>query len=287
MRFRFIDEHKGEYSISLMCRVLQVTRSGYYAWRKRPVSPREQASQALGREIRAIFEQHRGVYGCPRIHRELQDRGIRCGHNRVARLLRLHGLQARRKRSYKVTTQSKHSLPVAPNLLVQDFTATAPNEVWLADITYITTSEGWLYLAAVLDLYSRRIVGWALGKRLGRQLTLDALEMALRSRKPPPGLIHHSDRGSQYASAEYQALRKLHDITPSMSRRGNCYDNAPMESFFASLKSECVYQQLYASRAAARTSVFDYVEVFYNRQRMHSALDYMSPHAYEQLPLVA
>ena len=147
MRFRFIDEHKGEYSISLMCRVLQVTRSGYYAWRKRPVSPREQASQALGREIRAIFEQHRGVYGCPRIHRELQDRGIRCGHNRVARLLRLHGLQARRKRSYKVTTQSKHSLPVAPNLLVQDFTATAPNEVWLADITYIATSEGWLYLA--------------------------------------------------------------------------------------------------------------------------------------------
>ena len=286
MKYRFIVKHKSEYSISLMCRVLQVSRSGYNAWRDRPVSQRERANQMLWREIKTIHEQYRGVYGCPRIHRQLQNQGIQCGHNRVARLMRQNGLRARRKRSYKVTTQSKHKMPVAPNLLAQDFTTNAPNQKWLADITYIATSEGWMYLSAVLDLYSRRVIGWALDKRLTRQLTLKALEMAVLKRRPPSGLVHHSDRGSQYASADYQALLATHGLQPSMSRKGNCYDNAPMESFFASLKSECIYRQLYACRASARTSVFDYIEVFYNRQRMHSSLNYMSPHAYEQLLFV-
>ena len=287
MRFEFIDTHRENYPVTLMCQVLAVTPSGYYAWRKRPASQRKMADTELLTKIEEIYVQSRHTYGSPRIHAVLRDQGIRCSCKRVARLMRQAGLQVKRKRSYKVTTQSNHNLPVAPNLLKQQFTADRPNQIWLADITYVATAEGWLYLAAILDLYSRRIVGWSMQPTLNRKLVLAALNMALKQRRPPAGLLHHSDRGSQYASGDYQALLADYDLLPSMSRRGNCYDNAPMESFFASLKTECIQGIVYPTRSVARAELFDYIELFYNRQRIHSQLGYRSPVAYEQLPLVA
>jgi putative transposase len=287
MRFEFIDNQRENYAVTLMCQVLAVSPSGYYAWRKRPASQRKMADTQLLTKIEELFVQSRGTYGSPRIHAALRDQGIRCGCKRVARLMRQAGLQVKRKRSYKVTTQSNHNLPVAPNLLKQQFAADKPNQIWLADITYVATAEGWLYLAAVLDLYSRRIVGWSMQPSLNRRLVLAALDMALKQRRPPAGLLHHSDRGSQYASKDYQALLADYDLLSSMSRRGNCYDNAPMESFFASLKTECIQGIVYPTRTVARAELFDYIELFYNRQRIHSQLGYLSPVAYEQLPLVA
>jgi len=287
MRFQFIDKHRDVYPITLMCQVLAVSPSGYYAWRNRPVCQRKMADAQLLNKIKKIFEQSRQTYGSPRMHAILRKQGIRCGSKRVARLMRQAKLKVKRKRSYKVTTQSNHKLPVAPNLLNQQFTATQPNQVWLVDITYIATAEGWLYLAAVLDLYSRRIVGWSMQPTLNRKLVLSALDMALKLRNPPAGLVHHSDRGSQYASRDYQAMLATYELLPSMSRRGNCYDNAPMESFFATLKMECIKGGVYSSRLEARAELFEYIEMFYNRQRIHSQLGYMSPVAYEQLPLVA
>jgi len=248
-------------------------------------------AQLLGK-IKKIFEQSRQTYGSPRIHAILREQGHRCGGKRVARLMRQAKLNVKRKRSYKVTTQSNHNLPVAPNLLNQQFTATRPNQVWLVDITYIATAEGWLYLAAVLDLYSRRIVGWSMQPTLNRKLVLSALDMALKLRNPPAGLVHHSDRGSQYASRDYQAMLATYELLPSMSRRGNCMRTssptiAPMESFFATLKVECIRGVVYSSRLEARAELFEYIEMFYNRQRIHSQLGYKSPVAYEELPLVA
>lgn len=288
MKFQFIDQHQHQFVIAVMCRVLSVSRSGYYAWRKRPASPRKMANDIVLEKIKAAHRKSRQTYGSPRIQAELVAQGIRCGHNRVARLMRLNGLRAKQKRAFKVkTTDSNHHQPVAPNLLDQDFQTDQPDRKWLTDITYIATAEGWLYLAVVLDLYSRRIVGWAMSDRLERQLVIDALLMALQARRPPPGLLHHSDRGSQYASQEYQALLTKHQLRCSMSRAGNCYDNAPMESFFSTLKSELIHHRRYATRAEARADIFEFIEVFYNRLRRHSALAYQSPVMFESLALAA
>ena len=266
-----------------MCEVLEVSRSGLYAWRRRAASVRRERQEALVAEMRSIHsEGHKRSYGSPRMWRELQARGMRVCENTVARLMRQEGLRSATSRKFRHTTDSNHAHPVAENVLKRDFQAGRPNEKWVMDITYLWTQEGWLYLAAVVDLYSRKVVGWSLGERLTSDLVTDALRMAIGRQLPGEALVAHSDRGSQYASACYQELLKSHGITCSMSRRGNCWDNAPMESFFATLKKELVYQTRYATRAEARRSMFEYIEVFYNRQRRHSALGYVSPCVFEE-----
>lgn len=281
MRFAFIRAHAQAFNILLMCRVLCVSRSGYYAWLKRPPSDRERADHELAQLIRATHERSRGTYGSPRIHAELRAQGCKVGRKRVARLMRCHALIARQRRRFKVTTHSLPGRPVAPNVLKQQFSAQHPNEKWLADITYVPTQEGWLYLAAVLDVHSRLIVGHAMGAYLTQDLVLQALQMALHRRHPTSPLLHHSDRGSQYTAEAYQKLLKAYSITVSMSGTGNCYDNAMMESFFSTLKAECVTGP-YHTRQEARQSIFEYIEVWYNRQRRHSSLGYLSPAAFEQ-----
>jgi putative transposase len=288
MKYQFMAEHRAEFEVTVMGRVLGVSRSGYYAWCNRPVSPRKMANDILLEQIKQTHQKSRQTYGSPRIHAELVEQGIGCGHKRVARLMRLHGLAAHQKPVFKLkTTDSQHDQPVAPNLLDQDFEAHQPDQKWLADITYIPTAEGRPYLAVVLDLYSRRIVGWAMSDSLERQLVITALQMALLARQPPPGLLHHSDRGSQYVSDDYQTLLTQHQLRCRMSRAGNCYDNAPLESFFGTLKTELIYRRHYPTQAEARTDIFEFIEVFYNRFRRHSALGYLSPVNYEQLPLAA
>lgn len=283
MKFRFIQRHAEQYKIKLMCSVLGVSRSGYYAWRRRQPSARKQANRLLRALIRLLHQQSRRTYGYRRIHAALVAQGTVCSKNRVARLMQEEGLQARRRRRYRRTTQSRHSWPVAPNRLAQSFVATSPNQKWVTDITYIRTDEGWLYLSVVLDLYSRIVVGWAMEPYLTDSLTKKALKMALARRQPQPGLLHHSDRGSQYASAGYQKVLTHHHALPSMSRTGNVYDNAPMESFFATLKSELIHHRNYFTRRQAKSDIFEYIEVFYNRQRLHSALGYVSPMEFESL----
>jgi len=265
-----------------MCDVLDVSRSGYYAWRNRPVSAREMENQALLEEIEAEYESSQETYGSPRITRALQARGVACSENRVARLMRLRGLQAKQTRRFRTTTRRNPAAPAAPNLLRRSFEADRPNQKWLADITYIPTQEGWLYLAAILDLYSRRIVGWAMSDRMKDDLTVSALQMALQQREPTQGLIHHSDQGKQYTSQTYQGLLKNHGIQTSMNGVGTWYDNAPMESFFGTLKCELVYHTVYPARHDARCSLFEYIEGFYNRRRLHSTLDYCNPAAFEE-----
>jgi putative transposase len=276
MRFQFIDEYHNQYPITLMCRILDVSRSGYYAWRERPPSVRKMADQQLLEQIKAVHKQSRGRYGSPRIYEALLQLEIRCSRKRVARLMRQHGIWGKRPRRRRRTTDSAHSLPVAPNRLQQDFSATAPNQKWCADITYIATGEGWLYLAIIIDLYSRLIVGWSIDDNLSRHLVLAAFRMATGRRHPGPGLIHHSDRGSQYASGDYQRMLASWKMLPSMSGVGNCFDNAPAESWFATLKVECV-DVVFETKEQARIELFEYMEVFYNRQRLHSKLDYLSP----------
>lgn len=266
-----------------MCRVFKVSRSGYYAWLKRPESRRKIQNRELLKKIRKVHKVSRGTYGSPRITKALKKEGIACGRNRVARLMRENGIAAKTKRKYKATTNSKHNYPVAENLVNQNFTVNQPNQVWVADITYIATDEGWLYLAAVEDLFQRKIVGWAMDSTMTRQLVLDALKQAVWRYQPLAGLIHHSDRGSQYASHEYQKALKDYKMIGSMSRKGNCYDNACMESFFGTLKRELIYGTRFRTRAEARQAIFEYIEVFYNRIRLHSALGYMSPVEYEQI----
>jgi len=283
MRFRFIEERGDKFPVTHMCKVLAVSSSGYYAWRQRPPSAREMANQELYNQIETVYNDNHGVYGSPRIYRELKDQGVACSENRIARLMRLRGLQAKQSRRFKTTTKRNKAHPAAPNLLKRDFTAERPDEKWLADITYIATLEGWLYLAAILDLHTRRIVGWAMSDRMTSDLTVAALEMALLQRQPQADLIHHSDQGSQYTDQAYQALLKNHGIRASMNGAGSWYDNAPMESFFGTLKSEWVHHHLYHTRDEAKTAVFYYIESFYNRRRRHSALDYLSPEAYEQI----
>lgn len=282
MNFAFIEAEKADFPITQSCAVLGVSRAGFYAWRKRPVAARVGADQRLAVEVAAIHAESRRRYGSPRVHRELRARGQRVGRDRVARLMRTQGLRARAPRRFRTTTDSQHALPIAPNVLARRFTAPAPNTIWVTDMTYLWTLEGWLYLVVILDLFSRRVVGWAMSERMTRQLTLDALTMALTHRQPVRGLIHHSDRGSQYASHDYRRLLAAHGIVCSMSRRGDCWDNAVAESFFSTLKLELVYETAWRTRAEARADVFQYVEGFYNGQRLHSSLGYLSPVAFER-----
>ena len=282
MRFAFIATEKACYPVALMCGVLHVSRSGYYAWGRRPAARHRLEDQRLAVEVAAIFGESHGRYGSPRVHAELRERGQRTGRKRVARLMREGGMRAREPRRFRCTTDSRHKMAITQNLLARRFTVLAPNTGWATDITYLWTLEGWLYLAVILDLFSRRVVGWSLEQRLERKVALEALEMALRDRNPPRGLLHHSDRGSQYASQEYRALLARHGIVSSMSRKGNCWDNAVAESFFASLKTELVYQSRWRTRAEARSAIFEYIELFYNRQRRHSALGYLSPVEFER-----
>lgn len=268
--------------MDVLCQILQVSRSGYYAWRDRPDSSRRQAARQLSERIRQAHQQSRRIYGSPRVCQELRQRGVSCCPNTVAKYMRQLGLRSKTRRRFVVqTTDSRHEHPVAPNRLNQCFAAERPNTVWCGDITYIATDEGWLYLAAVMDLCSRQIVGWATGDHLRAELCVEALDMALTQRGPAPGLVHHSDRGVQYACDDYQAKLRERQITVSMSRRGNCYDNAVMESFFGTLKRELVHHEHYATREQARQSIFEYIEVFYNRKRRHSALGYVSPVEFE------
>jgi putative transposase len=281
VRFGFIATEKACYPVALICRVLQVSRAGYYAWQKRPVAERTRQDRRLALEVNAIHTESRGRYGSPRVHAELRERGRRIARKRVARLMRAAGLRARAHRRFRCTTDSQHGMAVKGNLLARRFVVSAPNTGWVSDITYLWTLEGWLYLAVILDLFSRRVVGWSLSERLERKLALDALGMALAERQPSSGMLHHSDRGSQYASQEYQQLLAHHGILSSMSGTGNCWDNAVAESFFATLKLELVYQTQWRTRAEARSAVFEYLELFYNRQRRHSALGYLCPNEFE------
>ncbi|MGH8324795.1 MAG: IS3 family transposase, partial [Steroidobacteraceae bacterium] len=281
MKFALIDEEKAHFPICFMCRQLDVSRSGFYAWKVREPSEHAKEDAALTVEIGEAHRASRGRYGSPRIHAELRARGRRTSRKRVARLMRRQGLQARRKRRFRKTTDSRHGLPVAANLLQRNFSASAPDRIWVTDITYVWTRQGWLYLAAILDLFARRVVGWATSETLETSLCFDALRMALKSRRPPPGLIHHSDRGCQYASHGYRHVLKANGIVCSMSRKGDCWDNAVAESFFGSLKAELVDEADFASRSEARAALFEYIEVFYNRQRRHSRLAFVSPVEYE------
>ena len=282
MRFCFIEDHRNAYPVRTLCAVLEVSPSGYYAWRDRPESARHVADRGLTAEIRQIHADNRAVYGSPRVHAALRAGGRRVSVNRVARLMRHHGIQGRHKRRAPRTTDSHHSHPIAPNLLDRQFTATAPNRVWLADITYIPTREGWLYLAVVLDMFSRRVVGWAMRDTMPQELTIDALQMAITQRRPGPGLVHHSDRGGQYAAHAYRRLLDQNAIRCSMSRKGNCWDNAPMESFFGSMKTELDNGVVFETRQQAKGAIFRFIEAFYNRQRLHSAIGYNSPVMWEQ-----
>jgi putative transposase len=283
MTYRFIDEHCDHWPVRLLCETLEVSPAGYYAWRQCPRSDRQQQRDALLVEIRAIHAQFKGRYGSPRIHAELVTRGHACCVNTVAKLMREAGIAAKTARKFRCsTTDSDHDLPVAENLLDRQCNPSEANEAWVADITYIPTREGWLYLAAVEDLYSRRVVGWAMAEHMESRLVVDALAMAVQRRLPDEGLLAHSDRGSQYASEHYQRLLAKHGITCSMSRRADCWDNAPMESFFASLKKELVHDADFATRAEARAAIVEYIEVFYNNQRRHSSLGYVSPAEYER-----
>ena len=282
MRYRFIDQHKKVWPICLMCEVLNVSRSGFHGWRTRSIGEQQRSNRQLDPQIRAIFADHKQRYGAPRIVDELHDLGLPCSKNRVARRMKNMGLRAIQAKKFKVTTDSNHNKPVAPDLIEQDFTAAKANEKWVSDITYIWTDEGWLYLAVVMDLYSRAVVGWAMDKRMTQRLVIDALTMALFRRKFPKKTIIHSDRGSQYCSAAYQKLVKKAGLRCSMGRRANCYDNAAMESFFHTLKVELIHRVRYATRRSASMAVFEYIEVYYNRKRKHSAIGHHIPMQYEQ-----
>ena len=283
MKFRFIEQERVAFPVTRLCEVLSVSPAGFYAWRRRPPSARATADAQLVVEIKQVHEQSERRYGSPRVFRELRDRGRDVGRRRVVRLMRQHGIVAKRRRRFRKTTDSEHALPVAPNVLERRFEVDAPNKVWVTDITYVWTREGWLYLAAILDLYSRAVVGWAMSESLSREIALRALDMALRSRRPLPGLVHHSDRGSQYASADYQRELAAHGIICSMSRKGDCWDNAVAESFFATLKTELVHEADFATRAQARSALFDFIEGFYNRRRRHSFLGYLCPMDFEKM----
>lgn len=291
MRFAFIDAHARIWSVTTLCRVLEVSRAGYYAWRARPLSDRVKDDRVLTATIREIQRQVKQRYGRPRVRMELRALGFRCGATRVGRLMRQAGLNAKRTRKFRVTTQSDHRHPVAPNMLDRRFSLTrnpqlaACNRVWAADLTYLPTREGWLYLAVVLDLASRRVVGWALGTRVDQALALGALHMALThrgTRGTVSGCLHHSDRGAQYASAAYRQLLATAGLTASMSRVGDCWDNAVVESFFATLTKELLLDGLFESRAAASRAVFEFIEIWYNRKRRHSTLGYRTPAEYER-----
>ena len=278
MSFRFIEDHRETYPVRLMCAVLEVSPAGYYAWRERPVSARAGSNSTLLAEIRQVHHDSGQRYGSPRVHAALRTQGRGASRGRIERLMRRYGIRAIMARPRRVrTTDSRHDLPIAPNLIARDFTAAAPNRVWLADITYIPTAEGWLYLAAVMDMFSRKIVGWAMRDHMQVELPSVALAMAIKQQRPQHGLIHHSDRGVQYASRAYRDALTGAGITASMSRKADCYDNAPMESFFHTLKTELVHHRDYNNRAEAQRDIFAFIEGFYNRTRLHSAIGYIAP----------
>jgi len=282
VRFAFIDAEKANHTVSTLCRVLQVRRSGYYAWCSREEPARNVQDRQLVVAIRALFEEMKRCYGSPRLCRELRTRGTRVCRHRVARLMREQRLQARRRRKFVCTTDSRHALPTPSNLLDRKFTVDAPDRVWAGDVTFLPTAEGWLYLAVLLDLYSRRVVGWAMSERNDEALTLAALQMAIDQRQPGLGLLHHSDRGTTYASCGYQDVLAKHGMVCSMSRKGNCWDNAVVESFFSTLDIECARGVAFSSRATARRQVVNYILAFYNPTRLHSSLGYMSPMEFER-----
>jgi transposase InsO family protein len=280
--FSFIEQHREVWPVAVMCETLGVSPQGFYAWRSRPQSEQQQRRDALLVEIRAVHAEVKERYGSPRIHAELVAEGVSCCVNTIAKLMHDNDIRAKTARKFRNTTDSNHPLPVADNLLSRQFDAQGPNERWVTDITYIPTREGWLYLAVVEDLYSRMVVGWSMSEAMTSRLVVDALEMAVQRRLPGEGLLAHSDRGSQYASEHYQRLLGKHGIECSMSGVGQCWDNAPMESFFASLKKELTHHEDYQTRAHARASIVEYIEMFYNPKRRHSSLGYLSPAEYEQ-----
>jgi putative transposase len=282
VKFAFIQAEKAFYPLRVLCRVLNVSPSGYYAWTRRMPSMRAARDASLATSIVSIHGDSRGTYGCPRIHAELRAQGVQVSRKRIARLMRTHGVVARLPRRFKRTTDSAHAQPAAENVLNRGFTVDAPNTAWVTDITYVWTGEGWLYLAVILDLFSRRVVGWSMADHMRTELVAGALRMALGQRALSLPLLHHSDRGSQYASAVYRRLLSRNGITCSMSRRANCWDNAVAESFFATLKAELIHRHRWPTRAAARTAIAEYIEVFYNRMRRHSSLGYTNPAAYEK-----
>jgi putative transposase len=282
MRVQLIDGAKKDFPVQRLCKVLGVSPSGSFAWRRRPASPRQREDLVLLAHIRSAFALSNETYGSPRMTRELHDNGLSVGRRRTARLMRENGLKARPKRRFKRTTDSHHAFPVAPNLLDQDFSAERPNEKWGADISYVWTGEGWLYLAVVLELFARRVVGWAVSGRLHKELALEALRKALAIRRPSGGLIHHSDRGSQYGSAAYQAELTKRGILISMSGTGNCSDNAVVETFFKTLKAELIWRTVFQTRAEAEDAIARYIDGFYNPIRRHSTLDFMSPAQFER-----
>jgi putative transposase len=288
MRFLFVSENQETFPLKAMCRLLQVSASGYYAWKKRPESARKKRRLLVARAIEDAHKGSRGVYGSPRIYRQLKALGHPVSKATVERMMRESGIRSKRSRKFRVvTTDSKHRLPVVGNHLAQNFEASSPNAKWTADITYVPTKEGWLYLAVVLDLFSRRVVGWQMSDSMPTELVLDAARMAFEQRRPGHGLLHHSDRGSQYAANEYRALLEARGVRCSMSGVGNCYDNAVTESFFGTLKSEFIHHEQFETRAEARTKIFEWIEVFYNRTRLHSSLGFKSPEQYEATQRVA
>lgn len=282
MKARLIAEYPSRLPVRRKCGLAELPRSSFYASRNRPESRRERRNRYLLVFIKEVYERNYHTYGSRRIHVELRARGIRCSLNRIARLMKLHSIVAVQHRKYRPTTDSGHDFPVAPNLLDRKFHVAAPRRVWVADITYIPTDEGWLYLATEMDLYSHRIVGWSLSSRMSRHLVLDALAMAVGRRRPEPGLIHHSDRGVQYACGDFQRALKRYGMVPSMSRKGDPYDNAVAESFFRTLKVELVYRRRFRTRLEAKAAVVEYIELFYNSRRRHSSLGYLSPNDFEK-----
>ncbi|WP_419866549.1 IS3 family transposase [Methylomonas koyamae] len=281
MRYAMIQSLEAEFSINLMCRCLMVSRSGYFHWKKRPPSPRAQSQEAMSNEIKRVFDDEKARAGSPRIAKRLNEEGHRVSRHTVAKIMKSKGWRAKAARKYKARTNSNHGLPVAPNLLELNFEATMPDQKWVSDITYIWTDEGWLYLAVILELYSRKVIGWALSERMTAKLVCDALTMALWRRKLPKGVIVHSDRGSQYCSVTYQALLRRHQLICSMSKKGDCYDNAAMESWNHSFKVKAIHGERLLTRDEAKKHVFDYIEVYYNRKRLHSKLGYLCPEAFE------
>jgi putative transposase len=287
MKYIFIEFNRSDFRVEKMCQALQVSRSGYYKWRKRPKSKQALENERLLIKIDEVFKKSKKRYGSPRIWQALRQQGFRCGENRVARLMRKAGLISIRRKKFKATTNSKHNHPVAPNLLNQDFSVDRPNVVWVSDITYIWTYSGWLYLCVIIDLYNREIVGWAIKSRMTQQIVLDAFDMAIKNKRPTLGLIFHSDRGSQYAALSVRKVLKKHQLVQSMSKKGDCFDNAVAESFFATLKTECVYPEVFYTREQAISEIFEFIEIFYNRQRIHSTLNYQTPISFNSNKKVA
>lgn len=287
MKYAYIDRHRKTFPVTAMCKTLHVSRSGYYEWRYRPESKRQQQDRHLLGQLRRVHDQSRQHYGIVKCWKQLNAEGVQCGRDRVARLRRTHGIYSKRRKRFVVTTRSKHRYWIAPNRLRRDFTATSPDRTWVGDVTFIATRTGWLYLSVLLDLYSRKVVGWSMSHSNNGQLVKDALDMAVQHRQPKKGLIHHTDRGSTYAMQSYRDTLKRYGLVSSMSRKRDCWDNAVAESFFANLKNELTYWVNFKSREQARSAIFDYIEVFYNRQRLHQTLGYQTPEQFERMSNVA